>query len=265
MSYTAIEQSSSSGHPLYLFRFSLGESLWLYTSADHKVVKEEEEYIPVYIKGGKITRTGDIKKNNIDIEMASTNPVALCFLPGWTGGIMSITVYRHHYEDNEFSVQWKGRVVSCKWSGSSARLNCESTFTIFQRAGLRRVYQPGCPHVLYGPGCNVNSASYRVAGTVAAASGKTVTITGLSGYSAGWFAGGIVKFGNDRRLIIWNSGNNLSVLDAIPNLIVGSAVELWPGCARDMGTCLSKFNNLDNFGGLPFLPNRNPFSGDAIV
>jgi len=265
MSYTAREQSGYDGHPLLLFRFSLGESQWLYTSADHVVAMGEDEYQPIYIKGGRIVRCGDARKSTLEIEVAAQNPVALVFLPGWIGGLMLVTVYRHHYEDADFSVQWKGRVVSCKWAGSVATLSCDSAFTLFRRAGLRRNYQPGCPHVLFGPGCTVNADLHRVAATVTAVSGNALTIAELGAWAAGYFTGGMLRFGSDYRMITGHVGNAITTLDAVPNLVEGSAVELWPGCARDMATCHDKFNNLDNFGGLPFLPRKNPFSGDALV
>jgi hypothetical protein len=41
-------------------------------------------------------------------------------------------------------------------------------------------------------------------------------------------------------------------------------LEIYPGCDRTSGTCLTKFNNLVNFGGFPFMPDTNPFVGTHV-
>jgi len=42
-------------------------------------------------------------------------------------------------------------------------------------------------------------------------------------------------------------------------------VKIYPGCDRVRATCESKFDNLDNFGGFPWIPTKNPFGGSSIV
>ena len=42
-------------------------------------------------------------------------------------------------------------------------------------------------------------------------------------------------------------------------------VEIAPGCDLRRDTCAGKFANLDNFGGFPDIPGRNPFGGTSIV
>lgn len=144
-------------------------------------------------------------------------------------------------------------------------MTSDSVFTLFRRAGLRRVYQVGCPHTLYGPGCALNEASFRVGGTVSAASGNVVTVPAAAGYPAGYFAGGMLKAGAEYRMVTGHSGSTIVLVDAVQAAVAGAAVILWPGCDRSMATCNSKFGNLDNYGGLPFVPAKNPFSGDALV
>lgn len=265
MSYTAREQSAQDGHPLELYRFALGDSKWLYTSADHEVAFGEDAYQPLYIRRGSFTRSGDANKATLDIEVGASNPVALLFRTGWLTAALIVTVYRHHYEDSEFSVLWKGRVTGCKWSGSTATLTTDSVFTLFQRAGLRRVYQVGCPHVLYGAACGLNAASWAVGLAASAVSGNHVAVPGAAGYPAGWFTGGMLQVGAERRMVAWHSGSTIVLVDAVAGLTVGASVTLWPGCGRSVDICDGKFGNLDNYGGLPFLPGKNPFSGDALV
>jgi uncharacterized phage protein (TIGR02218 family) len=51
----------------------------------------------------------------------------------------------------------------------------------------------------------------------------------------------------------------------IPNFPVGGDVlSLYPGCDHSMATCISKFNNLVNYGGFPYMTQKNPWSNVSI-
>lgn len=265
MSYVSREQSEYSGHPLELYRFAMGEQQWLFTSADHEVAYGADLYQPVYVRRGGFTRGGDARKSTIEIEVSAVNDVALLFRSGWLSGLLVVTIFRHHHGDSDFSVLWKGRVTGCKWVGSAATLTSDSVFTLFQRAGLRRVYQVGCPHILFGQACGLNASAWKYTNAVAAVNVNQVTMTGASGFSAGYFIGGMLKAGDEYRMIVGQSGDTLTLLDGVAGLVAGASVTAWPGCSRSTATCSGKFNNLDNYGGLPYLPSKNPFSGDALV
>jgi len=265
MSYTTYEESDYSGEPLELYRFVLGDQIWLFTSADHEVAWGDDTYVPVFIKRGGFTKGGDARKGNIEVQVAASNAVALLFRSGWLSGIMTLTIYRHHYSDTDYSVLWKGRVISCKWSGSMATLTSDNVSTTFSRAGLRRSYQVGCPHVLYGSACGLEASSWQVAATVSAVTDGTLTLSGIDGYADGYFLGGMAQIGDDKRMIVAHGSGSITMVDSVGSAAEGDTVTLWPGCPRTMTSCLNKFNNLDNYGGLPFLPDKNPFSGDALI
>lgn len=265
MSYLERERSEYAGHPLELYRFAMGEQQWLFTSADHAVAYGEDLYQPRYIERGGFTKGADSRKSDLEIKVSASNPVALLFRTGWLSGILVVTVFRHHYEDSEFSVLWKGRVTGCKWSGSQAALAAESMFTLFQRAGLRRKYQVGCPHILFGQACGLNADAWKFEGIVSSVVGNQVAVGGASALGSGYFLGGMAKVGDEYRMITAHAGNVVTLVDGVVDLVEGSAITLWPGCARTVNACLNKFANLDNFGGLPYLPAKNPFRGDALV
>jgi uncharacterized phage protein (TIGR02218 family) len=266
MSFLNREKSPCSGHPIELYRFAMGEKLWMFTSADHEVeLSDEEKYQPVYIKRGGFIRGGDTRKATLDIEIMDSNPVAMLFRAGWLPQSMIVTVYRRHYEDNESVMLWKGRIINCKWAGSAATLTSEPAYTLFRRAGLRRVYQIGCPHALFGPDCRLDESTWAVSGNVAAIAGNTITVPMTSGFASGYFVAGMIKAGDEYRMITGHEDGQITLLDAVAGLTTGQTITLWPGCDRSTACCTARFNNLDNYGGLPFLPKKNPFSGDALV
>ena len=56
----------------------------------------------------------------------------------------------------------------------------------------------------------------------------------------------------------------LTLSRAVPGLLTGAAITLYPGCDHTRATCAAKFANLDNFGGFPWIPTRNPFDGGSL-
>ena len=189
------------------------------------------------------------------------------FRTGWLEGTLVVTVYRHHSGDSEYRVIWKGRVVGCKWTGdSTATITSDSGYTLLKRAGLRRMYQVSCPHVLYDVNtCRLSESSYVITSTISFISGNELSIRGLSNFGDGYFTGGKLKVGNNLMMIVRHVGNSVYMIDALDGADLEDEVNVWPGCDRSMTTCTSKFNNTLNFGGLPYIPTKNPFSGDALI
>ena len=268
MSYADHEISDYSGQPLELYRFALGDQVWLFTSADHEVaVSESEIYTPVFIKRSGFTKSGDARKETMEIEVAPQNDVAMLLRSGWMTGTLIITIFRRHYGDFESSILWKGRIIGCSWADTVATLKSDSAFTLFKRSGLRRVYQVGCPHVLFSAACGLAEADWKVTATVVSVVDNLWTVDGIGAFGTGYFVGGMAKHGDSLRMITAHSATNgtIRIADAIPGIEAGDTITLWPGCHHTMNHCINKFNNVANYGGLPFLPSKNPFSGDALV
>ena len=66
-------------------------------------------------------------------------------------------------------------------------------------------------------------------------------------------------------MILAHSGNSVTLSALLSGLAVGVAFEAFAGCDRTLATCQAKFGNAINFGGFPWIPAKNPFTGDAIV
>lgn len=267
MSFLDNEQSVHDSRPIELYRFSTDTQEWLYTSADHTITVDGKQYYPIYISRGSFTKSGDVNKSTLDITVSADADVTLGLRSGWLPSIMTVTISRFHYYDlptNSVMI-WKGRIIGCKWGDSTATLSSDSAFTVLKRLGLRRIYQVGCPHVLFGEQCGVDPAAYVMTPTVNVVNGQVVTLSSLGGAPDGYFTGGVLQAGTASMMIIAHTGTIVTLLDAIPEVAVGAVVNVWPGCDRTLTTCHASFNNERNFGGLPFLPEDNPFTGDALV
>jgi hypothetical protein len=95
--------------------------------------------------------------------------------------------------------------------------------------------------------------------------GRNVDLDGgTPGSVSGGLAGGWLQTPEGARHMIVNDyGGGVELLYPVA-IEVGTEVQLTVGCDHSTATCASRFGNLDNFGGFPFIPTKNPFSGTPI-
>jgi uncharacterized phage protein (TIGR02218 family) len=265
MSYTTVERSVAEGSPIELYHFAQGTRRWRYTSSQAAVEYLSETYSPLSLTRGAIEQANEIHRNGLEITLPRDCPLGTLFLAAPPEGIVSVTIYRRHLPDPEFITYWKGRVSAARFSGSVLQLKCEPIATSMKRVGLRARYQLLYRHVLYSASCGALRERFRVDGLVAGVSGTQVTVVAAAGQANGYFTAGMLSSPVGLRMITAHNGSSLTLVAPLMGLAVGDAVSLFAGCDHSMGQCASRFDNLDQFGGFPFIPVKNPFTGDAIV
>jgi len=283
VTYETLEASTQDGAPVYKFLFAEGVNEYRYTTAAYFISDSTGTWEPVAIRASSVTQTNELAKNGIKITMPRTNSVAGLFLGRVPERTMSVTIFRTHDGDIEDRVWWRGRVSGVDVSGDQVTLDCEDIYTSMRRPGLRARYQKGCRHSLYSPQCGVNMYDYAQGVEILSESGFELTITGLSdsvGDSVGdsvsggtvqlpdgYYSGGIIELADGSlRYITSQTGNTLTLLspfDTIDVDSVGVSATIYPGCAHNISDCKDKFDNLLNYGGFPYIPGRNPFSGNV--
>lgn len=265
MTYQDLEHSAHGGQPQELYRFSQGANRWLYTSGQVAVDYQSETYQPASISRGGLEQGNELGRLGIEIRVPRDLSVVSLFLAAPPEGVVSVTIYRRHADDAEFITYWKGRVSGSRLTGSEATLKCEPIASSLKRPGLRAHYQLLCRHVLYSSGCGALKDSFRVDGTLAAVSGVAVQVAAAASQPDGYFVGGMLATPLGARMIVGHIGVDLTLVAPMVGLAPGDAVQLYAGCDHTTTHCKDRFNNLDNYGGFPFIPLKNPFSGDAIV
>ena len=133
-----------------------------------------------------------------------------------------------------------------------------------------RNYARYCGHKLGDTKCgvDVNDPAFLGNASISAVSGRDlITVTGLGSFDDGWFSAGSLT---------WETGANEGLksvinLDHMCNglrllslweetrypISVGDSLSVNAGCNRSGSTCSSKFGNLLNFGGFPYLPGED--------
>lgn len=278
MSYSVIDASSQDGAPVYKFLIVQDGTEYRYTTASYFISDSVGTWEPVALRASSVTQTSELAKNGVKIELPRTNAVAQLFLGKVPESVTSVTIYRGHQPTDldEFQVWWRGRVAAVSVAGDTVTLECEDIFTSMRRPGLRARYQKSCRHPLYSAGCGVDPEAYAVGATIIAQDGFDVVIEGSgdSNFDSNWindndgyYVGGIVKLADGtRRYVAAQNGTTLTLLspfDTIDVDSVGVDVTLYPGCLHTTTDCLSKFDNLVNYGGFPYIPGKNPF-GNSV-
>ena len=269
MTYAAIETSAQSGRPVELYEFMNGATAYRYTSADGDVVYGGNTYTAVPIARGAVEATSETARLALEITCARTLDVLDLFAVMPPDQIVAVTLRRLHAGDGEAITLWMGRILNVTWNSVAAEIHCESVYTSLKRVGLRRLYQKGCPHVVYSGGCGLDSADFKTTRAVSTVSGSEITVSTLSGFADGYFAGGYIEWEPtpgqfDRRAIRSQTGAVVAVAFPLPGLAATDTVNLYPGCDHTLATCESKFSNRLNYGGMPYFPDKNPFSGTSI-
>ena len=249
--------------PQMLYRFEQGGKVHTFTNRVTPFTYGGELYLPRAICHSGIERTLDPFKSEIKIELNRDNELALSFLPRGDGVVVKLKIYRK--SGASVALEWAGRVTSCVFGAEKFSLSCSASNTGLTGVALPRRYQRMCPYALYGHGCGVNKESFTDGVNVTAVNGPVVTAPHAALKPNGYYTGGILRtIPGYQRLIIGHTGQTLTLMSAIPQLFANMAVNIIAGCDHTVETCDSKFSNLNNFGGQPWIPSRNPFEGSII-
>jgi uncharacterized phage protein (TIGR02218 family) len=128
----------------------------------------------------------------------------------------------------------------------------------------RRIYQPGCKFSLFDVNCGLVKSSFATLKTCGAGGSATLMI--ITGYAA---VTGYHDLGTGTFVTGAMTGQQFSIkshtlvsgdAQIVPLVPFGSVpdgtmtVNLYPGCDKLQATCTTKFSNLINFGGYPYVP-----------
>jgi len=268
MTYDTYETSLESSQPVEIYKIILGPNSYRYTSAEDNVVIDGNTYEAIAISRNRIGRGQEERSNVLEITLPGNNEVAVQYISNVPGQRGRVTVERYQRLDGS-SPQvikiFEGLIASVSFENDAniAKIAVTPISVATSREIPRFVYSSQCNHVLYDDQCTIDpvNPSYKFSGTVTVVSGNSITVPGLSGFSAGWFTAGYVEAlsGLDARLITNHSGDIIELLLPFPFNAVGKSVDVYAGCGHSIAVCKSKFNNVINFGGFAFVPTRNPF------
>jgi len=284
MTYQAKEQSVEDGQPIELFRFSNSEEVFTYSGGQFNTVFNAETYVPEAIGRSDPTLQDATAQRSLTVTVPSSNLFARRYVSIVPATVDHFTLFRRHTTDGgtpETVTYFSGEVLSVSFKDKTAEITIQNVGSILDRLVPQQTSRNPCNHILYDAKCGVTDTSFSLAGAVVAisADGLNVTIdTGTNtvpdtGFELTaqldddptFFNGGFIARGGLElrmvRAVVNDTGNvaTLTVLFPFQTISVGAALSMFAGCDHKLPTCLSKFNNVDRYGGFPFIPEKNPF------
>lgn len=133
----------------------------------------------------------------------------------------------------------------------------------------RFFFSRACNHHLGSEACGVDREAFKATATITAidAAQKIVelSITPPGGNAEFFRAGHMVHAATGLVVgIIWSDAGGTAGAVRLRlhfwslDLATGQTITAYAGCRHTLGDCVSKFANGANYGGFPYIPNRNP-------
>lgn len=281
MSFGVQESSRDRGEPveLYLFRYGPDPlNVFAYTNADSPIVFDDGitgplTYQAVPITRDAITASGTLDKSTLVVKTSRAQGIADLFRNYPPSSVVNLRIRQGHTNDpsSQFLINWSGRVIGFRVQGAESQYTCEPISTSLRRAGLRRNYQYGCPHVLYGPQCRASKAAATLPQIVLTVSRAVITVspTWVPDARKPKYQNGLAEWTTadgrtERRGILRVVGGTITLDGRAAGLTPGMSVKLILGCDHQTGLpgqtgdCLPLHNNIQNYGGQPWIPLKNP-------
>ena len=264
MAFDPLERSASLGRPEELYEFWMVDKFWRYTSADSPRTLNGQIYEPARaLRRTALKQDKDGGDDSIQITVPMDLDIAWQFRIIVPARSIWLRIYRRHRGDGDEYVQsWYGRVRGCGWKGTKAILECDGLNSLFKRSGLRLNFDIKCPHMLYGPGCNLDKDQWRVDGDIMEIGPNYLRSTAFATKEDQWFRLGYIEFGRYFYMLSDHVGDKVTTFagleydrDDAPLQVTGYA-----GCDRKLATCWDKFDNGLNSEANAWHPNVNPFT-----
>lgn len=281
-----LEISTQDGSPVELFDFICGEdSFGVYesvhvTNADREVLVFRDDlspsrlvtYKPETIRRSEFDTTDQLDDAvQLQIVMARGNELEQVLATTDISKEISVKVLQIHNNPNDNGTGqggviwvWTGLAVGRSLSSSEFELTCSTVGATLATTGITMRFQRLCPWPVYERGCRLNKADWVSLLTVQSVDGSEV-VTSPHGKPDGYFTGGIMAIGAAFRFIVNQTGNTMTLSAETLSLQAGAEVSVYPGCDRSAQTCLDKFNNILNFGGVSFNPPTSPFGSSGFI
>ena len=286
MAYADDESGIATGDVVELYDFTGPSASYRYTSArtDQTYLGDTYEARPGVERSSFSPSTSE-ETARLSMTIDAAADVVVAFGRGNPLRSLRLRVYRRQAVSGETRQWWDGSVTSIVTRGRNGIATIESE----GRAGARlEVRVPGltvlsrCQHQLYDEACGVDPDDFDHATTVVSTSGVSVTVASVGGRPDGWFANSAEirrDVDGERRTIVRQVGAVLTLSSPFTTLNASDAVTMWAGCdhrytvTRTGPTfadwhCITKFGsgprgNIDNYGGHPQVPSRNPFTSSV--
>lgn len=271
----------STGTTVFFYTFARDGTVLRYTSASQSITIGADVFQEETLLHGAIRASARTELSSLTLTMPLASPLGDALASVAQSSEWSVIIQRTDTADlSDLRAIWQGFVGASRTRGQNREIALESSLSMIGRKGVAPRLSRKCQHVLYSqvPGsCGVNRADHTTGATATAGSGRVFTVPEAAtlpelASDATYLVNGSVTWAGERRPIEVAAGDQVTLLDAWPELadaIAAAApspvpIEISGGCNKLLGTCGDRFDNTDNFGGTPHLPETELFGGSVF-
>lgn len=232
-----------------------------YTTGDVMISFMGNDYLPATLKRSLIRYDSQLDVTKCTVSAAFVHDPVLEFIAINPIEIYWIKIMKLHRDQVplEADVIFLGQIKSVAFKGIQADVECVGFEHFLKMPIPKERYQITCNWQVFDSKCKVVKANYKTTTAVTLDATKTIlTATAFGTKPDGYFIGGTVEFGVEKRTIVDHVGNVTTIVYRMTNLISGNSVDAYPGCDGRNVTCRDKYNNIVNFLGFPYIPLENP-------
>lgn len=262
--FSTMEISEQDGSTVLLIEFVSGGTTHRFCNQDKLVNLSGVDYYPATIVNSERNQTAERVQNDMKFSVPRYSPIVTPYIQKLPMILTSVTVKQVQWDGiaalSNAVYFWTGDVMSVSWDESEATISCQNTIGSMNKVGLRRKYQSTCSHFVYRGECGLNLATWSTTYACTAAAGDVLTLPSMPANIADYIAGIVSWQGQFRMIIEADFGaKTIRLLTPFDGFEGVENIDIALGCDHTMTVCDTRFGNLDNFGGFPFIPNENYF------
>jgi len=251
-----------------------GGTVLRWTGADQVITYGGNTYLPgPKISDGGVKQKRGLGVDTFDVTLIDDGNTKINTVPlltfarkaGFDGATVVVT--RVYAADWRASIsggytRFSGRISEVRdISKTQMTMVCSSWLELLNVQMPTNLISSGCINTLYGSACGLARATYTNSGAVSTGTNGATTFSTNLGQATGYFDLGYILFtsgannGLQRTVKTFVSGGNVTVVSPFPSAPAnGDTFTITAGCTHTQAICSSKFNNLANFRGFPYVP-----------
>jgi len=261
MTIAASETAIQSSDIFEVYDFTHGTDHYYYTSDFEDKIVDGTSYPSEAIERTGFPFASDNSTRTCTITIPNTNALAVLLRPTSEQRPLKVSIQRFFTDDlvNAESL-FTGYATGINFQGGICTIEFKTIMLEIERMISRVRMQSLCNNQLFDSTCALlaTDPAYQTSAAVTVSvSGKVLSSATFGTKTTDFFTGGKVLFNGTYRYISLHFGNDLTIQNAFDGLVDGNSVIAWPGCDKLPATCISKFNNLLNYVGMPYIPLKD--------
>lgn len=246
-----------------LIKFTYLNKAWYYTSTNADITYDNDTYLPsagAYVSG--ITITDDFFKTKLNIKISATEDFTRLYIAGTPDQLVYVTVFRYNPITDTATTFFKGEVHDVTITRKFGEFTCNTSNVELSKNMMSNYYQKYCRHIVYDGGCRLGRSGFTVIGNITSLNNNKVIVSNITSVDDQYYVGGDIIVGEEQKTIVSYDivTKELTLMNAFSFASVGDIANVAAGCNHTPEECIVR-QNIENYGGVIYIPDRNPQEG----